>query len=340
MILLGGAGTRLAPLTNSTPKPAVPFLDKPIISYLIGLLKDAGIGRLVLCLGHGSESILGLMEANSGFGLEFTPVIEESPLGTGGALRAAYSKLAPDEPFIAVNGDLLCNIDISAMKSRMSALGCDCAIALKAVDNPSRFGLVKLDEEGRAASFVEKSAEPGEPPYLVNAGMYVLRPELLLRFPESEPLSLERDMFPRWIGEGVKIAGYEHNGYWRDIGTLTSYFRAHFEVLHHYYLYDPAFANRDEKGFSLFKGYIYIENSVKMAGKARLDGHVVLMKGCEVGEGAHLSRVIALPYSKIGEGAILRDAIIGPDVTIESGARAEEICITADTKVPLDTYED
>lgn len=340
VVLLGGAGTRLMPLTNSVPKPALPFLDKPIISYLIELLKEAGVRRLVLCLGHGSETILELFDATANFGLDMTPVIEDSPLGTGGALRGALSEIENDDAVVAVNGDLLSNVNISAMFAAMKTLGCENAIAVKGVEDPSRFGLVRIDDDGRVVSFSEKTSQPGAPPYLINAGIYIIKPRLLAEFPAGVPLSLERDMFPKWLLGGERIAAYEHTGYWRDIGTLTSYFRAHFEVLHHYYLYDPAFANRDDKGFNLFKGYIYIENSVKLGGKARLDGHVVLMKGCEVGEGAHLSRVIALPYSKIGEGAHVRDAIIGPEVEIAPGEIVEEICITKGSKVPLETYED
>ena len=328
------------PLTADIPKPAVPFLDKPIISYLIELLKDAGVERLVLSLGHGSEAFLELFDASDNFGLDVAPVIESEPLGTGGALRAALPEIEGEDEVIAVNGDVLCNIDAAAMKARMTSAACECAIALKSVADPSRYGLVKLDESGVVNSFSEKTSEPGEPPYLVNAGLYIIRPKLLAHFPAGEPLSLERDMFPEWIRGGVRIAGYEHSGYWRDIGTLTSYFRAHFEVLHHYFLYDPAFAARDDKGFSLFKGYIYIEKSVKLAGKVKLASHAVLMKGCEVGEGARLSRVIALPYAKIGAGASVRDAIIGPEVEIAPGETVEESCVTKTSKVPLETYED
>jgi mannose-1-phosphate guanylyltransferase len=336
VVLLGGLGTRLYPLTEDIPKPALPFLDKPIISYPLVLFKEAGVERIVLCLGYGSEAMLDLFEQNDGFGMEIVPVFEDEPLGTGGALASAIDEFAGEPEILVANGDILCNIDIGAMIAGHRRAGAALTIALYRVDDPSRYGLVRTDEDGRVTAFLEKTEFPGDPPYLINTGAYILTPSLLGALPRNAKISLERELIPAWIRDGVVIGSHVHGGYWRDIGTLASYYRAHFEVLHHYQMYDPAFGGWDDKGFKIFKGYIYIENSVKFAGKVQLEKQVVLMRGVEVGDGARLDRVIALPGARIGAGAVVTDSILGADVEIEPGAKVDGLCITRTKSVPLD----
>ncbi|MCD6118364.1 NDP-sugar synthase [bacterium] len=350
VVLIGGLGTRLYPLTDEMPKAAVPLLDKPIILYLLQLFKEAGISRIVLCLGHGSEDVLDLFEKNDGFSLEIIPVFEDNPLGTGGALKNAYHAICAEKEVLVANGDIVCNIDLQAMLAAYTSDEARVCIATVNVPDPSRYGLIKFAPDGRICAFQEKTSEPGDPPYFVNSGIYILDPALLEDVDPGNKLSLERDLFPAWILNGVSVIGFEHRGYWRDIGTLTSYWRAHFEILHHYQMYDPAFGSSDEKGFSLFKRYIYINKTVKLNGKPKLDdererddeqpGLVVLMRGCEVGDNASLWRTIALPFAKIGAGAVVENCIVGPEVEIKPDERVSGVCITKDKRVPFDTWEE
>jgi len=317
------------------PKAAVPFLDKPIISYPMTLFKEAGIERVVLCLGHGSNDLVDLFEHNNGFGIEFIPVFEDEPLGTGGALINALDELSNEKEILVANGDILSNIDINAMLGRHHRNRAALTIALFKVDDPSRFGLVSTTEDNRVVEFREKTNDPGEPPYLVNTGVYILNPSLLAASLKGDKLSLERDLIPKWIGGENIVSSFVHSGYWRDIGTLESYYKAHFEVLHHYYMYDPAFGNWEEKGFKFFKGYIYIENSVKLKSRAKLDTQVVLMRGVELGEDATLSHTIIMPFAKIGAGVSLENVIVGPEVEIAEGTRLAHTCITKTKKVGM-----
>ncbi len=336
VVLIGGLGTRLYPLTDGMPKAAVPFLDKPIIGYPMTQFREAEIERVVLCLGHGSNNLVELFESNDGFGMEFIPVFEDEPLGTGGALANALDKLPNESEVLVANGDILSNIDISAMLERHRRNNSALTIALFKVDDPRRFGLVTTTEDNRVVEFREKTDSLGEPPYLVNTGVYILDPLLLASLLKGEKLSLEHDLFPRWIEQEHIVSSFVHSGFWRDIGTLESYYRAHFEVLHHYMMYDPAFGNWENKGFKLFKGYIYIDNSVKLKTKAKLDTQVVLMRGVEVGEGASLSRTIVMPFANIGSGVSLENVIVGPEVEIQDGTRLTHTCITKTKKVGLD----
>lgn len=340
MILLGGLGTRLQPLTDSIPKPLLPLLDKPILCYQLELFREAGVKRLVLCLGYGSDKFQDFFSRNNGFGFEVVTIIEDEPLGTGGAIKAAYDAIKGENEVLIANGDVLSNTDLVAMRAGARADRAQVSISVFKVNDPSRFGLVKTDEDRKVTGFLEKTLEPGNPPYLINAGIYILDPSLLASAPEKEFISLERELFPQWIEEGVTVTAFEHRGYWRDIGTLTSYWRAHFEVLLHYSMYDPEFSARSEKGFRMFREYVYLENSVKLQGKASLERCVVLMRGCEVGEGARVARTVAMPFASIGEGAEVDDCILGPEVVIDPGEKVRELCITRDKRVPFETWED
>lgn len=337
VILLGGLGTRLAPLTDTIPKPALPFLDKPLITYMLEQFKDAGITRLVLALGHGADDILGLFDANDDFGFEMHSAHETEPLGTGGALRNCLSHIKGRGDILVANGDILSNVNLKTMLNAHRRARAELSIAVFAVPDPSRYGLIMVDDDLRVTDFREKSAGSGSPPFRINAGIYIIGEALIASIPAAKKVSLERETFPSLIKSGRRIFAYPHNGYWRDVGTLTSFWRAHFEVLHHYQLYDPAFGGYDEKGFQIFRNYIYISNTVKLDGKVNLEEQVVLSKGVKVGDGAAMSRSVIMPYAEIGAGAFISESIIGPDVVVKPGEVLDGLCVTLDRRVPFDT---
>ncbi|MEP0814419.1 MAG: NDP-sugar synthase [bacterium] len=329
----------MAPLTDSIPKPALPFLDKPIITYLLEQFREAGITRLVLALGHGADEIIQLFNANGNFGFDVHVCLEREPLGTGGALRNCLQYIEGRSSVQVANGDILNNINLQAMFEWHRRAGNVLTIAAFSVPDPSRYGLIIMDEEHRIKDFLEKPHGSDASQHWVNTGYYIIDPALVAEIPEGKKVSLERETFPALIRAGRAIGGFPHSGYWRDIGTLASFWRAHFEVLHHYQMYDPAFGGYENKGFHVFRGYVYIAETAVLAGKAKLNGQVVVSRGVKIGENAQLERTIVMPHAEIGEGAELLDCIIGPEAKIRPGEKLEGACITQSRKVPFDTGE-
>ncbi|HET8862005.1 MAG TPA: NDP-sugar synthase, partial [Solirubrobacterales bacterium] len=230
IVLVGGEGTRLRPLTNTTPKPALTLVDRPFLAYMIEWLAGHGVTEVVLACGFLPDV---LREALAGeeerAGARIRYVVEPEPLGTAGAIRYAADALGTDldERFLALNGDVLTDLDLSALLEAHGGQGATASIALHAVEDSAAFGLVERGERGEVLAFLEKTGErrPGE----VNAGMYVLERSVLDLIPAGQNVSIERDVFPRLAGEG--LYGLRLDGYWVDIGTPERYLQASWDIL-------------------------------------------------------------------------------------------------------------
>src|SRR5688500_14310614 len=229
LILAGGEGTRLRPLTSTVPKPVVPLVDRPFIAFMLDWLRSHGVDDVVMSCGHLAGGVRSVLGDGAAVGIRLRYLEEPRPLGTGGALKFAEDLL--DERFLMLNGDVLTDLDLTAQIAQHEATGASCTLALVAVEDPSNYGLVRMNSEDTTVlEFLEKpSADTAVDVNTVSAGAYVLERSVLDLLPPNQPASIERDVFPRLVGEG--LYGFVSDGYWLDIGTPERYLEGTFDIL-------------------------------------------------------------------------------------------------------------
>ena len=230
VVLVGGEGTRLRPLTLTTPKQMLPVVEQPMIERVLGQLAGHGVDDAVLSLGYKPDAFINAYPKDLVSGVRVTYAVEHSPLDTAGAIRFAAEHAGIDETFVAVNGDVLTDIDISAVVDLHRRRGAAGTIALTPVDDPSAFGVVPTDEEGRVTAFIEKPPRDEAPTNLINAGIYVLEPTVLAAIAPDVRVSIERETFPAMVEEGSLYA-LGSDAYWLDTGTPDAYLRAHHDLV-------------------------------------------------------------------------------------------------------------
>lgn len=282
LILAGGLGTRLRPLTDETPKSLLPIANRPFLEHQIDHLRSHGVERVVLSLGH----LPGAIRAHFGDRCEY--VVEPEPLGTGGAIRFAGAGFG--ETFLVCNGDVLTDLDVTALVAFHRERGARATIALTPVDDPSRYGLVLTGGGGAVTAFVEKPA-PGtvEPPARINAGTYVLEPDVLDLIEPGRQVSIEHDVFPRLVGAGLfALASIAR---WRDIGTPESYLAANLERMPAGGLIDP---------------------SARIDSGARVERSVV-GPGAAVGAGARVRESVLLAGAAVAPQTVVEGRVVGAD---------------------------
>src|SRR4051794_14888651 len=225
IVLVGGQGTRLRPLTEHTPKPLLPVAGVPFLQHQFALAREAGITRIVLATSYRSELFAEAFGDGSSLGLELVYVTEDEPMGTGGAIRNVADSLlsAPGEPVAILNGDILSGHDLPAQLERHRATGADVTLHLVAVEDARAFGCVPTDQDGRVTHFLEKMDEPIS--RQVNAGCYVFDRAVIDAIPAGRPVSVERETFPALLSTGAQVVGYVETAYWLDLGTPAAYVR-------------------------------------------------------------------------------------------------------------------
>ncbi len=232
MLLVGGTGTRLRPLTDTRPKPMMPLVDRPFVAHQIDLLRRHGIDDVIFSCGYRPDALEAHFGDGSAVGMRVRYVVDPEPLGTAGAVKNA-EPLLDGAPFLVLNGDILTDLDLGAFAEAHRRSGGAGIVALTPVDDPSAFGLVRLHPDGSVEAFVEKprpdELRPGEP-FRINAGTYLLTAEALGRIPAGRACSIEREIFPELAAEGL-LHGHPSDAYWRDIGTPASYLAANHDVL-------------------------------------------------------------------------------------------------------------
>jgi mannose-1-phosphate guanylyltransferase len=279
IILVGGEGTRLRPLTYHTPKPMLPVANRPFLEHQIEHLRRHGVDRIRLACGYRPDAI----RAHFGDRLEY--VVEPEPLGTGGAI--AYAARGLDETFVVANGDVLTDLDLTALVGFHRERGARMTLALHPVDDPSRYGVVVTALDGAVEAFVEKPAPGTVDSRTINAGTYVVEPGVLELIPPGRRVSVEYDVFPLLVGAGLYARSFE--GYWRDIGTPPSYLGANLEWMPPGGLIDPT-AHVDPR--------------------AQVTGSVV-GPGCRVEAGAHVSASVLLAGAVVAEGRTVDNQVVG-----------------------------
>jgi mannose-1-phosphate guanylyltransferase len=305
IILVGGEGTRLRPLTLELPKPVVPVLDRPFLKFQLEMLKKAGIEDIVLCVAFRPEGIRAVLGDGADDGVRLTYVLEETPLGTGGAVKNAEAALG--DRVVVMNGDVLADMDLTAILRMHEETKAAATIVLHPVDNPSAYGLVETDSGGRVLRFIEKPKPEEITTNRINAGLYVLETRTLSIMPKGEPYSIERGYFPSLIQSGQHVQAYTHLGYWIDIGTHQKYLQVHADLLSRRFRCDIKAAPRGN-------GFVH-ETAVIETG-AELSGHFFIGPGCHVAAGSKIEEGAALIANVRVNGARLRHCVIWEDSEI------------------------
>ena len=303
VVLVGGEGTRLRPLTETIPKPLVPLVDRPSLDHVLDHLAAHGVREVVLSSSYLEEQFRSFIEARHG-DPRIVWITEQEPLGTGGAIVNALEHLG-DEPFLALNGDILTDLDLTAMRAFHEERGAEATIALHRVEDARPFGLVLTGPDGRVREFREKPEEPV--PGDVNAGTYLLDPAVLRGWPRGRPLSIEREVFPALIAEGRRVYGFPGGAYWLDLGTPEKYLQAHFDLL-------------EGKVRGVRYPAPYVSPGARVDLRAHLGRWVSVGPGAAVGPDAEIDDSIVLARARVGAGARVLASIVGPAAEVGDGA--------------------
>lgn len=333
MVLAGGAGTRLLPLTASIPKPMLPFCGAPFLDGLVRVLAGSGIDRVLLLVGRDEAPFAALPGRSALHGVTLEVVPEEEPLGTAGGVRAALERV--DGTFLVLNGDVLTDIDPVGGVDAHRRTGASATLTLIEVEDTSTFGVCVRDGS-RIVDFVEKPV-PGSLPdqRAVNAGTYVLEPEALASFPPG-PLSFELDVFPTLVARGDHVEGWVASGTWTDLGTCSRFLDGHRLALEGRLAWPtlddvPADARgvRIDPTAQLDAGVVLVPPLLigpraRVGTGARLGPNAVLGPAASIGADAHLVDSVVLERAQVGAGAHVHGAIIGPEARVEDGAEVVE----------------
>jgi mannose-1-phosphate guanylyltransferase len=325
IVLVGGEGTRLRPLTATVPKPALTLVDRPFLAYMIEWLAGHGVSEVVLACGFLPDVLREALEGEEErAGVSITYVVEPERRGTAGAIRFAADELGErlEDRFLALNGDVLTDLDLTALLRVHEERGARGTLGLHPVEDSAAYGLVRSGGGGVVEAFLEKTGEavPGE----VNAGMYVLERSVLDLIPPGEEVSIERDVFPRLVGDG--LYGLRLDGYWMDIGTPERYLQASWDILE----------DRVETRVEPTAPGTLIAVNAEVADRATVGPRAVLGAGCRVESDAEITDSVLLDGCTIGEGAVVRGSILATGVTVPAGAVLDGAVVGEDERVAAD----
>ena len=320
VILVGGEGTRLRPLTSTVPKPVVPLVDRPFISFMLEWLIKHGIDDVIMSCGFLATSVRNVLGDGSSLGIRLRFVEEPDPRGTAGALKYAESLL--DERFVMLNGDVLTDIDLTAQIAQHEQTGAVATLALVPVADPTAYGLVRLKEDRSVREFVEKPSSDRVDTNLISAGAYVLERGILELVPPDRNVSIEREVWPLLIGKG--LYGFEGKGYWLDIGTPERYLQGTFDIIEG----NVQTSLRERLG----SDWLAIDEGAELHG--RVIPPAVLQRGVRVGEGAHVGSLVVLGDDvSIGAGSTVERAVILAGAQIGEGCKLRDCIVAAGCRV-------
>jgi mannose-1-phosphate guanylyltransferase len=314
ILLVGGKGTRLRPLTVHTPKPMVPAAGVPFLTHQLARARAAGVEHIVLATSYLAEVFEPYFGDGSSLGLHLEYVTEEEPLGTGGAIRNVASRLrsSPDDPVLIFNGDILTGLDIPALVATHRSSGADVSLHLTRVADPRAYGLVPTDDSGRVRAFLEKPQTPEEiVTDQINAGAYVFRRSVIDSIPAGRPVSVERETFPDLLASGAHLQGMVDSTYWLDLGTPQAFVRGSADLVLGR-APSPAVPGRC--------GDRLVLPTASVASDAKLTGGTVVGSGATVGEGARIFGSTILADAVVEPGAVITDSLVGARARV--GARS------------------
>ncbi|MBI2216666.1 MAG: NDP-sugar synthase [Candidatus Rokubacteria bacterium] len=333
VILAGGQGTRLRPLTYARPKPVVPLSNQPFLAYQLAHLRDHGVTDVILSCGYRVDDVRAALGDGERLGVCLRYVVEDEPLGTGGGVRNA-ADVTSGTVFV-LNGDVLTDIDLTAMRRFHEAHGSRTTIYLTPVDDPRAYGLVETENDGRLLRFREKPGRD-EPitTNMINAGVYLIDATLLARMPADRPVSIEREFFPALIADGIPAFGWHLPAYWRDIGSPAAYLAAQIDLLagRVHTRVAPEGDARDgvrlhptaecERG-AVLEAPCVVGAGARLAAGSRVGPFAVLGDGVSVSRGASVEHAILWERVDVGADTVLRGCVLGADVKIGTGAHIE-----------------
>ncbi len=337
VIMAGGEGTRLRPLTLSTPKPMLPIANIPMMEHIITLLREHGFDDIVVTVAFLAQNIRTYFGDGSEFGVRIRYATEDTPLGTAGSVGNARAEL--DERFLVISGDVLTDIDLGAIVEEHDQRGALATIALKSVENPVEFGIVITDSDGKIERFLEKPTWGEVFSDTINTGIYVLEPEVFNYIGEGQ-VDFSSDVFPKLLEEGKPLYGSIVEGYWEDVGTLEAYVRSHsdaldgrvrlqlpgFEVSDHVWVGEGADVHPEAR----VDGPCIIGHDCRVAAGAHLAAYTVLGDNVRVGADAYIERSVVHDNSYLGRSVRLRATIVGRRGDLRYGARCEEDVVLGD----------
>lgn len=314
-MLVGGFGTRLRPLTLTTPKQMLPVAGRPMIEGVLEHLREHGVDDVVLSLGYRPDAFLEAYPDATCAGVRLHYAVEPEPLDTAGAIAFAAREAGIAERFLVVNGDVLTDLDISALVAFHDAAGAEGTIALTKVDDPSHFGVVPTEPDGKVIAFVEKPPRDEAPTDLINAGYYVLEASVLDRIPAGRKVNIERETFPAIVADG-RLYARPDDAYWLDVGTPERLLQASLDIV------------TGVRGTGA-------EGGVLVCGAATVDPGAtvtrsVLGDGCRVDEGATVTDAVLLPGAVVEKGATVRHSVIGTGAVVSEGSTVTDLSVLGD----------
>lgn len=329
VVLVGGKGTRLRPLTLSAPKPMLPTAGVPFLEHLLSRIRAIGVTHVVLGTSYRAETFSEYFGDGSDFGLEIDYVVEETPLGTGGAIRNVYEKLRADTVMV-FNGDILSGVDLHAVLAEHRDTGADTTLHLVRVPDPTAFGCVPTDTSGRVEAFLEKA--PAPPTDQINAGCYVFARAVVDAIPVGHPVSVERETFPGLLAAGARLQGHVDTSYWLDLGTPAAFVRGCADLVQGI---APTAALPGPVGTALLLDGASVAASATVSDGATVGRDVVvgdgarivgsvLMDGARVGANAVVERSVLGLGASVGSETLLHDAVLGDAAAVGSGCELRE----------------
>jgi NDP-sugar pyrophosphorylase family protein len=347
ILLAGGKGTRLRPLTVHTPKPIVPIFDRPFLHYQLDLLKQVPeIDEVILSLNYQPRRIEEVFGDGGDSGLAIRYVVEPAPLGTGGAIR--FASEAMRDSVVVFNGDVLTQLDLAAVIALHRERKAKATIVLTPVDNPTAYGLVETDAQGNVTRFLEKPNADEITCDTINAGIYVLEPDTFDRIPKDTPWSIERSFFPSLIERKESFVAHVYRGYWIDIGTPEKYMQVHRDIMDRHYTGHRAMPftahpgaawvspdARVEEG-AIVEGPCFIDEGAIVKTGAHIGPYSVVGRQCHIEEHAILDNAIVWANSRISQEAIVRRSILGRHCHIGRNAVVEDGVVLGDKSVVTD----
>ncbi|MBK1788873.1 sugar phosphate nucleotidyltransferase [Prauserella cavernicola] len=308
VVLVGGKGTRLRPLTLSAPKPMLPTAGVPFLSHLLSRIREAGMTHVVLGTSYRAEVFEDYFGDGSSLGLEIEYVVEDEPLDTGGAIRNVADRLRADDVVI-FNGDILSGADLGALVATHREAEADVTLHLQRVDDPSRFGSVPTDADGRVTAFLEKTPDP--PTDQINAGCYVFRREVVESIPAGRPVSVERETFPGLLSAGARVHGFVDSSYWLDVGTPEAFVRGSADLVR---------GLAPTSALPGPTGEVLRLDGASVADGAVVCGGTTLGAGAVVGEGARVEGSVLFDGARVDDGAVVEGSVLGSGACVGAGA--------------------
>jgi mannose-1-phosphate guanylyltransferase len=320
VILVGGQGTRLRPLTATRPKPMMPLVDRPFVAHQIDHLARYGIHDIVFSCGYRPDALEAHFGDGARFGVRLRYVTDPIPLGTAGAVANAVPAFDHPDDVLVLNGDILTDLDLEAFRLAHVDAGAAGSIALTPVTDPSAYGLVRLRQDRAVAAFLEKPSVdeliPGEP-YLINAGTYLLAHDVIATIPADRACSIEREIFPGLAHQG-RLFGYPSDAYWRDIGTPQSYLDAHHDML------------AGAVSTAALTGDVYLGPRTIVERTARVADRACVGADCVIAAGAQVLGSVVGAQTRVGANAYIEGCVIGEGVDIGAGTRLEGLVVVGD----------